>query len=158
MKERSDYKCLQWQIHSSLYTIRIQITISRKREKEREIDARLCYICNIHVKLNFLHCDVCNDNNVNHIRRIWQYNQHLVIARCIIGSQANKYRNQALVTRRRNALLAAYWQISRTSERISADLAGLESVIINNCPISMLRAGSPRRVGVTYNRRDDIID
>lgn len=48
----------------------------------------------IHSKLNLLHSDVYNDNNVNQIRRIWQYNQHLVIARSIIVSRANKYRNQ----------------------------------------------------------------
>lgn len=54
----------------------------------------LCYIRSIRVKLNLLHSDVYNDNNVNQAGRIWQYNQHLVIARSIIVSRANKYRNQ----------------------------------------------------------------
>lgn len=55
----------------------------------------LCYIRSIHVKLNLLHSDVYNDNNVNQARRIWQYNQHLVISRSIIVLRPNKYRNQA---------------------------------------------------------------
>lgn len=48
-------------------------------------------------------------------------------------------------------------RIDKSAERpdVSADLTGLESIIINNCPISMLRAISLS--GVTYNRRD-IID
>jgi len=47
-----------------------------------------------------------------------------------------------VLTRRQNALLAVYWQISRTSGRICRSDRS-ESVIINNCPILMLRAGSP---------------
>lgn len=96
---------------------------------------------------------MCNDNNVNHNRRIRQYNQHLVIAKCIIGLQANKYRNQASAAKTHYSP-----RIDKSAERpdVSADLTGLESVIINNCPFSMLRASS--LPGVTYNRRDDIID
>jgi len=56
---------------------------SNNIQRERETDTILYYIRNIHVKLNFQRCDACNDNNVNHTRRIRQYNQHLVITRLV---------------------------------------------------------------------------
>lgn len=67
-----------------------------------------------------------NDNNVDQTQRVRQYNQHLVIAKSIIGSQANKYRNQASATQRRNALLALHIDKSAECPDVSADLTALE--------------------------------